>query len=160
MSEIGRMGDTTARRTRRTARVLLAGGDGRVLLFRYVPDGMPAFWMLPGGELDPHEDFAQAARRELLEETGIDAEPRPLGLAREFRYIYDNQQVLGVEHLFHHRTDALAIDTSGHTALEQVCMQEHRWVAPEELADWPEPVWPRDITELLAAADRLTGAEP
>lgn len=147
-------------RTRRTARVLLAGGDGRVLLFRYVPDGMPAFWMLPGGELDPEEDFPEAARRELLEETGIAAEPRPLGVAREFHYIYDHQQVLGVEHFFHHRTEATAIDTSGHTELEQVCMQEHRWFALEELADWPEPVWPKDIAALLEVAERLAEVEP
>ena len=121
---------------------------------------MPAFWMLPGGELDPHEDFPEAARRELLEETGINAEPRPLGVSRQFHYIYDHQQVLGVEHFFHHRTDAEAIDTSGHTELEQVCMQEHRWFAIDEIPDWPEPIWPRDIASLLQAAQRLEGANP
>jgi len=146
-------------RTRRTARVLLAGGDGRVLLFRYVPDGMPAFWMLPGGELDPDEDFSEAARRELFEETGIKADPRPLGVAREFHYIYDRQKVLGVEHFFHHRTDATSIDTSGHTELEQVCMQEHRWFALEDLPGWHEPVWPKDIAELVELASRDAGAE-
>lgn len=146
-------------RTRRTARVLLAGGDGRVLLFRYVPDGMPAFWMLPGGELDPHEDFAAAARRELFEETGIRADPLPLGIAREFRYVYDRQDVLGIEHFFHWRTDLAAIDTSGHTPLERACMQEHRWFETWELEDWPEPVWPRDIAALLALAEGLTAAE-
>ena len=67
-----------------------------MLLFRYVPEGMPAFWMLPGGELDTHEDFPEAARRQLLDETGIAADPLPLGVAREFHYIYAHQQVLGV----------------------------------------------------------------
>ena len=123
-----------------------------MLLFRYVPEGMPAFWMLPGGELDPDEDFPEAARRELFEETGIRAEPRPLGLSREFRYVYDHQQVLGQEHFFHHHTETAMIDTSGHTALEQVCMQEHRWFALDELPDWPEPVWPKDIADLVALA--------
>lgn len=149
------MSEPKPRRTRRTARVLLTGLEGRVLLFRYVPDGMPAFWMLPGGELDPHEDFPEAARRELLEETGISAEPRPLGVAREFRYIYDHQQVLGQEHFFHHHTEASSIDTSGHTELEQVCMQEHRWFALEELVEWPEPVWPKDIAALVALATSM-----
>ncbi|MGE3692504.1 MAG: NUDIX hydrolase [Novosphingobium sp.] len=154
MNEAGRIA-----RTRRTARVLLAGGDGRVLLFRYVPEGSPAFWMLPGGELDPHEDFAEAARRELFEETGIDADPAPLGIAREFHYTYEHQQVLGVEHFFLHRTESCAIDTSGHTPLEQVRMQEHRWFALEELEDWPELVWPKDIAALLDSANGLAGVK-
>ena len=32
------------------------------------------FWATPGGALDAGEDFASGARRELCEETGIDAD--------------------------------------------------------------------------------------
>ena len=145
-------------RTRRTARVLLVDGADRFLLFRFVPDGMPAFWMLPGGECEAHEDFAAAARRELFEETGIRADPRPLAPERRFHYRYEGAQVLGIEHLFHWRTRDTRIDTSGHTPLERERMQRHRWFALEDLADWDEPVWPRDIAELIALAGGAAAA--
>jgi 8-oxo-dGTP diphosphatase len=43
--------------------------DGRMLLSRLV-EAAPARWTLPGGGIDPGEDPADAAVREVLEETG------------------------------------------------------------------------------------------
>ena len=43
--------------------------DGKLLLIRRTDDGL---WALPGGITDPGETLAQSARRELLEETGLD----------------------------------------------------------------------------------------
>jgi 8-oxo-dGTP pyrophosphatase MutT (NUDIX family) len=66
-----------ARRIRRAARILLVDGAGRVLLFRFTPSDRPPLWATPGGECDEGESFDAAARRELLEETGIDTDPGP-----------------------------------------------------------------------------------
>ena len=147
------------RRTRRTARILLLGPDDRLLLFRYLAEGFAPFWIMAGGECDPGEDYLDAARRELREETGIDAQPLPLGITREANYVYAGEPVRALEHFFVHRTDTAAIDTSGHTELERQAMQEHRWFTRVEIGDWPETIYPLEILELIERAlDRLEGA--
>ena len=53
----------------RVAAYAVVVDSGRVLLTRLV-EGEPARWTLPGGGIDPGEDPADAAVREVLEETG------------------------------------------------------------------------------------------
>jgi ADP-ribose pyrophosphatase YjhB (NUDIX family) len=68
---------------------LVEDGDGRILLVRHV-EGR---WMLPGGAVDPGERPAEAARRECLEEAGVEIEPlRILGVygGPEYRVTYAN----------------------------------------------------------------------
>lgn len=52
--------------------------DGKVLLGERGKGAMAGFWSLPGGHVEPGEPVAVAARREVLEETGVSA--RILGL--------------------------------------------------------------------------------
>ncbi len=49
--------------------------DGRVLVARRPADAahLPAAWEFPGGKIEPGETPEEAARRELLEETGLRA---------------------------------------------------------------------------------------
>ena len=136
------------RRLRRSARVLLLDRAGCVLLFRYTAPGFDPFWILPGGYCDPGEDFAAAAARELLEETGIAAFPLPTGIVNEADYEFLGEPVRAVEHMFWHRTETRQIDTSGHTEAEQANMREHRWFRAVEFSNWPEPVYPANLAEL------------
>ncbi|MGC9669157.1 NUDIX domain-containing protein [Planosporangium sp. 12N6] len=57
----------------RLASVLLVNRDGAVLLQLREPDARidPDRWGLPGGHVEPGEEPAAAARRELGEETGL-----------------------------------------------------------------------------------------
>src|SRR5277367_2255374 len=61
-------------RERLTARVLLLDPDGRILLMKGRlpgrPDG-PSFWYSIGGGVEEDETLAQAAAREIVEETGL-----------------------------------------------------------------------------------------
>jgi ADP-ribose pyrophosphatase YjhB (NUDIX family) len=48
---------------------------GRVLLIRRGSEPLKGEWSIPGGMVELGEDLAEAARRELKEETGLEVEP-------------------------------------------------------------------------------------
>jgi 8-oxo-dGTP diphosphatase len=139
------------RQPRPAARILLVDDAGRVLLFRFLPEDRPPFWCTPGGALDPGESYAQAARRELIEETGIDADPGPEVARRLVEFVtIEGVPVSADERYFRVRADGQAIDCAGHTPLEQRVMLEWRWFTREEIASHCEPIFPEDLLALLA----------
>lgn len=143
---------------RRSARVLVTDADGLCLLFRFTAGTIPPFWCTPGGECDPDEPFTEAARRELLEETGFHGQPEPLDLVIEYDYTTpDGIEAHALEHWFHFRAAGRTIDTSGHTELERECMVSHRWFTRTELTDWHETVFPATIADLV---DRVCMGSP
>jgi 8-oxo-dGTP pyrophosphatase MutT (NUDIX family) len=140
-----------ARRIRRSARILLTDDRDRLLLFRYAPQNRPAFWCAPGGECEPGEDFAVAARRELFEETGLDTEPGPEIAQRADDYVtLEGEPITSDERFYRVRTVAFDVDTSGHTELERKMHMEARWFTFAEVARWHEPIFPDTILELVA----------
>ena len=140
----------SGRRIRRAARVLLLDGADRLLLFRFTFAGHPAFWATPGGEAEPHEGFAEAAIRELREETGITADPGP-EIARRIDdfQMWNGEPITAHEAYFRIQMADCVVDTSGHTELERDIMLDHRWFTRAELGEWPETIFPADILALL-----------
>ena len=143
------------RAARPAARIILLDRQGHVLLFRFDPPDRPPFWCTPGGALDPGESYEEAARRELLEETGIAADPGPQIARRIAEFItIEGVPVTADERYFRvvlgEDIDPEAIDTGGHTELERRVMRGWRWFTAADLAALEEPWFPEDLLEMLA----------
>ena len=93
-------------RRRPSSRLLVLDRNNRVLLFRFVfkrgPLAGQSYWATPGGALEVGESFADAARRELFEETGIPRDTVGQEVAqREFvLQVHDGEYVMAEEHFF------------------------------------------------------------
>lgn len=137
-------------RVRRAARILLTDERDRLLLFRFTPRPGQVWWVTPGGECEPDEAWADGARRELLEETGIAiADPGPIVARRSESFVmFTGEAIVSEERYFRVRVASCVIDTSGHTELEQRAMVEHRWFTRAELNDWHETIYPAELPDL------------
>lgn len=148
MNEFG-----NSKRVRRSARIIVISPDDRALMFRFDVADRPPFWVTAGGECEAGETFEEAARRELMEETGITANPGEQ-IARttpEFITV-EGEPVQADERYYILRVPEARINTSGHTALEQRVMTQHRWFTLAELANWHEAIFPENLAEIIEGA--------
>jgi 8-oxo-dGTP pyrophosphatase MutT (NUDIX family) len=142
-------------RERPSSRLLIIDPLDRILLFRFEhKEGSLAgqrFWATPGGGLDPGESYAQAACRELFEETGIMVDdPGPEVDQRIVTFqTPDGEMVRADERFFLIRIEAQIISTERWTDLERELMGAHRWWFATELLSTAEQVWPDDLLGLL-----------
>jgi 8-oxo-dGTP pyrophosphatase MutT (NUDIX family) len=149
------VGEATAARRRDSARVLVCDAQWRVLLFEALDlyDGKPPLWITPGGGLEPGEDPATAAARELFEETGLELTPATLGAPIAVsggRWTFRGELMESVDSFFLTCTDALEVSQHGWTDLERRMMRTWRWWTADELAATDERVAPGGLATLLA----------
>ena len=140
---------------RPAARLLVIDPDDRLLLFR-VEDptiAVPVLWMTPGGGLEPGESYEQAARRELAEETGIDAPLGPCVWVRRHVSTFGGRWYDSSQRFYVVQSPTTDVVTDGWTEGERAVMTAHRWWTHVELvAGVPEPggiFVPRRLAELL-----------
>jgi 8-oxo-dGTP pyrophosphatase MutT (NUDIX family) len=151
------------RRSRRTARVLLVDDADRLLLFADSDPGVPGrrWWITPGGGIDPGESEVEAAVRELEEEAGIEVEAASLVgpvLVRSVVHGYSDVVIDQEDVFFACWVPAFEVSDAGHTEEERLTMTAHQWWTREELAATTEEIWPVDLGEILADADRRRAA--
>jgi 8-oxo-dGTP pyrophosphatase MutT (NUDIX family) len=148
---------------RDTARVILAGREGRVLLFRYcLPEPWAReAWLTPGGAIDPGETPAMAAIRELREETGYELAAAEIGAA----VAYDSGQ-WRVDGILHTTVNwyylavvrTMDVDLSGQDPDEREALLDHRWWTLGDLRATDDLVFPLGLADLLPGL--LSGERP
>ena len=149
---------TAERWERRGAKVILIAADGSTLLFRGGDPARPdagTWWFPPGGGVEPDETVEAAARREVLEETGLELdELGPVAARRLVEFQFDGRTIVSDEVYFVVRVAGGAIDTDGWTELEREVVEEHRWWTVDELRATDETVYPDDLLDLVEQFER------
>lgn len=147
--------DTAGLGSRRAGRVVVLDPDGRVLLMRYdedPPDGR--HWTTPGGGLRPGESYADAASRELAEETGW-VDIALLGeIHRNVRTMWHGDRIVRQhECLFLARTDQACRELGDVAAMHASDgITAWRWWTLADLDTTGEVVWPAGLAGLIRAA--------
>lgn len=124
--------------------VVYAERDGKILLLKRAGGALSGQWFLPGGALERDELPEDGARRELVEESGLD--------------IVGELELVGAYPMWVYGGDCLQLSYRGRaTDGDVVVSHEHdgaRWMDPVELRSGLTD----DVIEALAAGNERVGA--
>jgi 8-oxo-dGTP pyrophosphatase MutT (NUDIX family) len=145
---------------RSTGRVLPVDAGGRVLLQlgKDAHRRRDFYWLSIGGGAEPGEPLAQAAAREMREETGIDVEPavlgQPIGTTVVEYAAFGMLPVTQYQTYFAFACDAEVSEGNlGHQSLlERLGIHGHEWLTAEELDGRPERLADPGLPRLMRAA--------
>jgi 8-oxo-dGTP pyrophosphatase MutT (NUDIX family) len=143
---------------RRAGRVLVIDPAGRVLLLQGFDPAKPEslHWVTIGGGVDFGEGTAQAAARELWEETGIKATASELvGPVRQrtTEFSFDGVSYRQEEDYYVLRVGEVQVSLAHLDVIERATITGYRWWSAQELAATTEAFFPAELPELLQLAD-------
>lgn len=144
-------------RVRPAARLLILDEGQRILLFRYrhTTDALvgQTYWATPGGGVEQGESFAQAAIRELREETGIVCADMGSSIAQQsfVMTLPEGEKVRALEKFYVVWVQSHAISTHGWSRNEKRVISDHRWWHMAELQITAEIIYPQGLATILAS---------
>ncbi|CAM3420368.1 NUDIX domain-containing protein [Mycobacterium colombiense] len=159
-------GDHGVLNHRTSARVVLLDDTGAVLLLRGSDPALaeqhaPKWWFTVGGEVQQGERLAEAAARELAEETGLRVAPGEMigpVWRRDEVFEFNGSLIDSEEFYFVHRTRRFEPSRTGRTELERSYIHGHRWCDAADIAALVaagETVYPMQLSGLLTDAAAL-----
>jgi len=139
---------------RRAGRVLVVDAAGRVLLLHgFNPDRREEpYWFTVGGGARPGESLAQAAARELLEESGISVQPGELGEPvwhEVAEFDFEGTRYRQEQDFFFLRVGSPQVHADGLTDEEVAVVTGHQWWTIDELESTDETFYPVELPALL-----------
>ncbi|GAA2715533.1 NUDIX hydrolase [Micromonospora olivasterospora] len=142
-----------------TSSAIVFNSAGKVLLVHHNKIGL---WLYPGGHVDPNEDPAEAALREVVEETGIEAQilapqrfahPAVRSIPTPFAII--EMDIEDRKDGLHRHIDFVYICRTTSDTLDAQ-LEEVSNVAWFDIADIAELPTPKELPSLIAEASRAT----